>query len=275
MNVRKIVWFLVLAFGISWGIALAYYLGGGRLTSPGAALVLVCYMFGPLTAALLVQVLVARELDPVALGVSFRLNRWWWAAWLGPPLAALLTLGISLLIPGVEYSPEMAGLFARFQSVLTPEQVQQMKDQLAALPVHPLWLALLSALVAGPTVNALAAFGEEAGWRGLLQDQLAPLGFWPSSLVIGFIWGVWHAPIILQGHNYPQHPLAGVFMMTAWCMLLSPLLCFVRLQASSVVAAAVAHGTLNACAGIPLMVIVGGNDLLVGLTGLAGFVAAA
>ena len=47
-----------------------------------------------------------------------------------------------------------------------------------------------------------------------LQRELAELGLWKSSWVIGVIWGFWHAPLILQGHNYPQHPWAGVFMMT-------------------------------------------------------------
>jgi len=32
------------------------------------------------------------------------------------------------------------------------------------------------------------------------------------------------------------------------------------------------HGTLNATAGIAIMVIDGGNDLTVGITGLAGFI---
>jgi hypothetical protein len=33
------------------------------------------------------------------------------------------------------------------------------------------------------------------------------------------------------------------------------------------------HGTLNATAGIAIMVIEGGNDLTVGITGLAGLIA--
>ncbi|MFP4458511.1 MAG: hypothetical protein ACLFSQ_02845 [Candidatus Zixiibacteriota bacterium] len=37
--------------------------------------------------------------------------------------------------------------------------------------------------------------------------------------------------------------------------------------------AAIFHGTINAMAGLPLIVFVGGNDLTVGITGLAGFIA--
>ena len=44
------------------------------------------------------------------------------------------------------------------------------------------------------------------------------------------------------------------------------------IAAASVIAAAIIHGSLNATYGIPLIVIKGGNDLTVGVTGLAGFI---
>ncbi|GFP40441.1 CPBP family intramembrane glutamic endopeptidase, partial [Candidatus Hakubella thermalkaliphila] len=182
------------------------------------------------------------------------------------------TLGISLLFPGVQYSPEMAGMFERFKSVLTPEQLKQMQSQAAAFPIHPIWIGLLQGLIAGVTINAVAGFGEELGWRGLLQREFGYLGFWKSSALVGLIWGVWHAPIILQGHNYPQHPLAGVLMMTVFTLLLSPIFSYVRLKAKSVIAAAIIHGSLNATAGLAIMVVKGGNDLTIGVTGLAGLI---
>ena len=77
--------------------------------------------------------------------------------------------------------------------------------------------------------------------------------------------------MIIQGWNYPQHPLPGVLMMVIWTLLLAPIFGYVTLKARSVIAAAIIHGTLNATAGLPLLVIVGGNDLTVGITGLAGF----
>jgi membrane protease YdiL (CAAX protease family) len=200
------------------------------------------------------------------------LNRWFLVAWLLPPVIAFAVLGVSLLFPGVEYSPEMAGMLERFKSGLTPEQLEQMKNQSAALPVHPIWIAFFQGLLAGITVNAVAGFGEELGWRGLLQRELGYLGFWKSSALIGLIWGVWHAPIILQGHNYPQHPAAGVFMMIIFTLLLSPIFSYVRLKAGSVLAAAVIHGSLNGTVGLSVMIIKGGNDLTVGVTGLAGFI---
>ena len=269
---RKALLFVILAFASSWLIAGGYYALGGRLNHPLAIVVLLVYMFMPMTAAIIVQKVVYKQPLRKPLGISFRPNRWFLVAWFLPAIAALATIPVSVLVPGVEYSPDMAGFFARFASSLTPEQLAEMKRQMAALPIHPLWLGVVQGLIAGITINAVAGFGEELGWRGLLQRELSHLGFWKSSALIGLIWGIWHAPIIIQGYNYPQHPVAGVAMMTVFTLLLSPIFGYVTLKAKSVIAAAIAHGAINGTAGIPLMVIVGGNDLTVGITALAGFV---
>ena len=269
---RKALVYIILTFACSWLIAGGYYALGGRLNHPVAIVVLLLYMFMPMTAAIIVQKVIYRQPLREPLAISFRPNRWFLVAWFLFAIAALATIGVSVLVPGVKYSADMAGFFARFASALTPEQLAEMKRQMAALPIHPLWIGVVEGFIAGITINAVAAFGEELGWRGLLQRELLHLGFWKSSALIGVIWGVWHAPLIIQGHNYPQHPLAGVAMMTVFTLLLSPILGYVRLKSKSVIAAAIAHGTLNGSAGVPLMVLVGGNDLTVGITGLAGFV---
>jgi membrane protease YdiL (CAAX protease family) len=179
---------------------------------------------------------------------------------------------VSLLLPGVTFSPEMAGMVERFKAIMTPEQLEEMEQQAKTLPIHPFWLALLQGLIAGPTVNAVAAFGEEAGWRGLLLRELEALGLWKASVVIGVVWGFWHAPLIVQGWNYPEHPWAGVFMMTGMTVLLSPWLIYLTLRSGSVIAAAIFHGTLNATAGLAILLVKGGTDLILGETGLAGFI---
>jgi membrane protease YdiL (CAAX protease family) len=269
---RKALVFVILTYASTWFILGAYYALGGRLDQPVSTLVLLVSMFMPMTMALVVQKVIYKEPLREPLGISFRPNRWFLVAWLLPAIWALATVGVSVLLPGVEYSPDLAGFLERYSASLTPEQMEAMRQQLAALPIHPAWLGLVQGLIAGITINAVAGFGEELGWRGLLQRELAHLGFWRSSALIGIIWGIWHAPVIIQGYNYPQHPVAGVAMMTIFTLLLSPIFGYVTLKARSVIAAAIAHGTLNGTAGIPLLVIAGGNDLTVGVTGLAGFV---
>lgn len=264
--------FIALTFLVNWLMFGLFLTWGEGWNSAATPVVLVAYMFIPMLIAILVQKLVKHEEVIKPLQVSFKLNRWFLVAWLLPPLLALGAMGVSLLFPGVQYSPDMAGVFDIFGQNLSPEQAAQMRAQLEALPISYFWIALIQGLIAGISVNAVAAFGEELGWRGFLLREFRELGFWKASLLIGLIWGIWHAPVILQGHNYPQHPLAGVGMMVIWCMLLTPIIAYVRVKARSVIAAAIMHGTLNGTAGLAILMIQGGNDLTVGLTGVAGFV---
>jgi hypothetical protein len=75
-----------------------------------------------------------------------------------------------------------------------------------------------------------------------------------------------------MGHNYPQHPVLGVFMMTIWCILLSPIFSFIRIKSGSVIAASILHGTMNGTFALSVLVVEGGSDLIIGVTGLSGFI---
>jgi len=270
-KIKKVGLFVGITFSLSWFIAILFFALGGKWNTPAAQITAMVIMFMPMTSAIIVQKFIYKEpLKP--LGVSFKLNRWWLLAWLLPPLIAFATIGVSLLIPGVAYSPEMTGFFERFVGIVPPEQIQQMKDQMASFPISIFWIALIEGLFAGITINAVAGFGEELGWRGFLLREFRHMSFWKSSVIIGLIWGIWHLPLILQGHNYPQHPVEGVFMMILWCLLLAPIFSYIRVRSKSVIAAAIIHGSLNGTAGLSIMVIEGGSDLIVGVTGAAGLV---
>jgi len=265
--------FLTLTFVISFSLVGLYKLFGGQYDNKVSATILaVTYMFIPMICAVIVEKVIHKEKLKPNLFISFKINKWFFIAWLITPIMSFGTLGISLLLPDVTYSPEMTGMVNRFEDMLTPEQLEQMKNATETMPIHPIWLAVLQGLIAGATVNAIAGFGEELGWRGFLLKSFKEMSFLKVSIIIGFIWGIWHSPLILMGHNYPQHPEIGVLMMTIWCILLTPLFLYFTVKAKSVIAAAIIHGTLNATAGIAIMVIDGGNDLTVGMTGVAGFI---
>ncbi|MGA2070104.1 MAG: CPBP family intramembrane glutamic endopeptidase [Sedimentisphaerales bacterium] len=271
-NLKKVLMFLSLTFFFSWLLAILFFTFGGKWNTPASLAMAIVYMFIPMMASIVVQKFIYKEPLKKPLGISFKLNRWFLVAWLLPLFIAFASIGVSLLFPGVHYSPGMEGFLERFESILTEEQLRGLKNQIANSSIHLIWLGILQGLIAGITINAVAGFGEELGWRGLLQRELGFMGFWKSSAVIGVIWGIWHAPIILQGHNYPRHPFTGVFMMTILTLLWSPVFSYIRLKANSVIAAAIFHGSLNATAGLSLMFTKGGGDLIVGVTGLAGFI---
>jgi membrane protease YdiL (CAAX protease family) len=275
VNKKKVLSFLGLTFLVDWLLAGLMYLSGGKLNTTGGLAMSIAYMFVPMIMAIVVTKLIYHEPIKEPLGISFRPNRWWLAAWLIPPAISLGAFGVALLFPHVTYSPEMAGIYEHFGKVFTPEQVDRIRKQQELFPIHPFWLAVAQGLIVGPTLNALFAFGEELGWRGFLQKELGPLGFMRASALIGLIWGVWHAPIILMGHNFPDHPVAGAFLWTVNCVNLGIVFSYVRVRARSVIAAAVMHGTYNATWAVSIILLAGIDDLVTGLQGIAGMIATA
>lgn len=261
-----------MSFGLSWGIAGIYYLAGGRLTSPTALIMLLLYMFMPMVSAIILQKFVYKKPLKKPLYIFFKPNKYFFIALLIPFLIAVVGIGVSLLFPSVSFSPGMEGMIEKYSSVLSPSDLVKMKEQIAASPIHPFWLAIIQGVVAALTVNAIAAFGEELGWRSYLYNELKKYGFWYTSVFTGIIWGLWHAPIILQGYNYPDAPLLGVFLMTLFTILYSPIFTYIRFKSRSVIAASILHGGINASAGLAVLFTRGGNTLLVGALGLSGLI---
>jgi membrane protease YdiL (CAAX protease family) len=272
INAKKIAVFLILTFILAIVIGSIPALLKLEWQGNTAAIIGVIYMLFPALTAIFVQKVLYHEPVMEPLKVSFKLNKWFAVAWFLPVLLALAAILVEILFPGVSYSSDMAGMMERYRDIMTADQLAEMEKSIQQMPVHPLFLTIVTGMMAGITVNALAAFGEELGWRGFLLREFKALGFARASLFIGIIWGLWHAPLILQGHNYPQHPVAGVFLMILFCTLLTPLLNYVTLKARSVIAAAIMHGTLNGTAGIAIMMVKGGTDLTIGLTGAAGLI---
>ena len=272
LRTKKILLFILLTFFIAWALVFLFITMGGKVDSIGIMLLGAAYMFVPMIVTIVIQKAILKQPLAQPLGISFKVNRWFFVAWFLPLIIAFAVMGVSLLIPGVTFTPDMSGFMDSLASTLSPEQMEQARQQLASMPVHPVWLIVALALISGTTTNAILGFGEELGWRGFLLKELGFMGFWKSSALIGFIWGVWHAPLILLGLNYPQNPQLGVLLMTAWTILIAPLFSYIRIKSRSVIAASIFHGAINAVPGLAIILIAGGSDLTVGLTGLAGFI---
>jgi len=272
--INRTTLFLILTFVISYLLAGIYKLNGGSYNNSIGFMVFgVIMMLIPTISVIIIKKFIYHENLKTDLLISFKINKWFFVAWLIMPVIMFFSIGISLSFPNVIYSPDMLGMLKRFATILTPAQIEHMKNSFATLPINPIWLFLIQGLIAGGTIGALAALGEELGWRGFLLKEFKEMHFFKAAIIIGFIWGIYHAPVILMGYNYPQHPQIGVFMMTIFCILLTPLLLYITIKSKSVIAAAILHGTMNGTYVISLMLTDGGNDLTVGLTGLAGFIA--
>ncbi len=272
---KRLSVFTSLTFLISWGLVGVFAAAGGTWRGLPKVVVGAVFMLVPGSVAIALQRFVYHEPVAKSLGIVVKPNRWWLLAWLAPLGLVLGAIAFSGALPGVEVSWSLQGASARFADLLSPEQLAKIDAAIRATRVPPLLLWSVQGVVLGALTNTLFALGEELGWRGFMLRDLEHLGLWRSSLIIGVVWGLWHAPIILLGHNYPAHPQIGVAMMVVFCVLAAPLHGFVRVRSGSVVAAALLHGTINAIAILSLAAPIGGSDLEVGLTGVAGFAALA
>jgi hypothetical protein len=144
--------------------------------------------------------------------------------------------------------------------------ISNMPDSRIVLPA-----AFLASLALGPTVNGIFGFGEEFGWRGYLLPKLLPLGKWKAYLLVGVIWGFWHAPLILVGFNCPGYPILGVFAMIGLTTTLGFYINEMTLRHRSSILAGWMHGAFNGqFYGAWRILFPNAHPLLGGVTGLIG-----
>ena len=144
---------------------------------------------------------------------------------------------------------------------------------LVTLGTSPAQLATLVTLPLFCLVVAVAAFGEELGWRGFLQPALRPLGTLAALLLTGVVWGLWHAPLILLGYNYGRTDVSGLALMVGFTVLVGVLLGWLRMRSESVWTCSIAHGSINASAGIVLLAMIAGpQDVGASILGWSGWI---
>ena len=186
-HVKKhaLIYFFVLTFLISWigwGMNLAFAL---RWVSFRSIVFTLLGGLGPAIAAI-VMTWILSGLRGVGrlLGALFRKGvRWYWyaLALALQPLITLAALGIERVLPGAEMD-------------------------FSALPGMLPFLAFFAGMLASNV-------WEEIGWRGFalprLQERFTNL---TSSLVLGFLWSLWHLPLILN-------PFEEMAALPIWAIL--------------------------------------------------------
>lgn len=272
VNTGKIGEFLAFAFGLSWTSAVLLHLAGIEIgTFRGLILTTVLFMWAPAVAAVGVQLYHGESIRKTT---GLRLGRpgWILLAWFAPVAFIGLTITVGTVFPDVTVTTDYEAYLLDLG--LTQEQAGDAVAELKSFPGPPALVLVGQGLIAGLTINALAALGEELGWRGLLLAELSPLGFWKLSGITGVIWGIWHAPVILQGHNFPDAPIAGVLVMTVATVAVSPVYTYLTLRAESVLAATFFHGSFNGLGALSLVYLTGAGNLLLSPVGVAGIGAA-
>lgn len=243
------LYFAVAMFLTHTGMAIYLVMGGSTDNATaqgfGAVFMRVC----PGIVALIFQRFIVREPLRAGLGIWFRPNRWFAAAWLLIAIVYLLAFGLALFVPGTHYTPDLSGMRDHFPGT-TDTELADMRAQLTAIPLPPLGALVLAGLILGPTISSLTAFGEEVAWRGYVLRELRTLSFWRATMIAAAMQGIWHVPFVFEGFYHQGHHVLGSLVLLVEIALQSILMTYVSVRARSVIAATMMHGTAGVFGGV-------------------------
>lgn len=242
MRVRwvSVLLFCGLAFGLGWVAfwGLRPFLAFGVRAPLG--------MFAPLIAAIATRFILDEGFADFGLRLSRR-RSWRWAypaAYLLPLVLTAIGVVLALLSRQQQWV-----LYQRWEAnldvlarQLPASQSQRLHDFGAAL----LFAQLVQDLVLAVLANCLFTLGEEFGWRGHLVPRLAPLGEVWAALIVGVVWGLWHAPLIaLDGYEYGVLSWLAAPAFCLFTVPLSGILTWLRLRSGSTWPGVLLHATVN------------------------------
>jgi membrane protease YdiL (CAAX protease family) len=222
INRRAISWFLLLTFVATWSLWGQIWIFDMGPSDLWFLLIEFAGTLVPGIAALTVIATVLHESWRTTTLDRLGVKRFYLWAWFLPPAFALAAAVLSILIGTSDLRPD--GI------------VRSSPSHLSA------WFVVFQFVFVIPF-----AVSEELGWRGFLLPRLMRSGFGELQALVatGVVWGVWHAPLIVRGFNYPLHAYAGPILMVVFCVLMGTVIGWLRLASGSVWTAAAAHASVN------------------------------
>ncbi len=233
-TLKRLLIFLVIAFipfyiiiPVMWS-----YFGEPIFVSENAATATYCFgvvgMLIPSAAHLITRLATKEGFRNSYLGLNTKGRMGYWTASVVVPLAYTSVTALliwALLTNGMSLSETFGNI--NLQSV-----------------------GILLIQIAYSVICFLPAFGEEWGWRGYMMPKLMELMPKPLAVLVGgVIWGLWHAPLTVAGHNfgvdYPGYPFVGIGLMCLMCTALNALLTLLTEKTKSIYPAAFVHAINN------------------------------
>lgn len=252
---RRILIYLILCFGITWLFEFLVVWPVALSANPSvqslSRLLLTVVMFFPALSVLLTRLITKEEMkDSMLIPKNGKRSiPYFLMGWFGPTLLTTMGAVVFFLIFPDRFDPSMGAM----RTVLTAQGLEA-TDALVTMTVAS---QIVTGVLLGPLLNAFPCFGEEWGWRGyLLPKLLNRMGLLPTLLVSGLIWGLWHLPITMLGHNYGMgyrgYPITGILAMCVFCIVMGVIFSYITIRTGSCLPAILGHGALNgfASAGI-------------------------
>jgi membrane protease YdiL (CAAX protease family) len=265
---KRLILFVALTIVIAWIIFLLIPACGLTYGKGLSIVILAAAMFAPAISSLLTRLITKEGFRNMYLRPHFKGHlKEYLLVFFGPTVLLFLSGAVYFLIFPGNFDPELTTLKGLTASGST-----------TGLSTSKLLLiSVLQVAIIGPVVNIIPTMGEELGWRGYLLPKLREFFSDRAALVItGVIWGVWHIPVIVMGHNYGTdyfgYPWLGILGMILFCVALGVIEGYVSIKLESAIPAAIIHSTINAGAALPIFLTRGGYNTLLGpaVSGLVG-----
>ncbi len=251
IEIKRLLIFLLIAFGLVWGVMFTYFGLGGEYGTSTCNAILMLAMLCPAIATLATVKLTRekmwisveenrlskeKQLSSLRLGISFKDKKWVWflVAIFGTLLCMELGYALIWLIEPDVINLELLKL------------VGISKTLAALIPV---------AGITSGVMFSIGALGEELGWRGYMVPKMEKLFGTVGAMLIGnIIWGVWHFPMIAKGHSfgldYKGAPYTGYLVFTLSCVVMGAFLQLLVEKTNSVWPAVFAHAINNTGASV-------------------------
>ena len=265
---KRLILFIVLTIVITWIIFLLIPICGLTYGSGYSVIILASAMCVPALCNLLTRLITKEGFKNMYLRPQFKGHvKDYLLVYFGPAILLLLSGTVYFMIFPNSFDPELTTL----KGLVASGGNQGLNAS------NLLMIQVLIFIVIGPIVNIIPTLGEELGWRGYLLPKMRVfLSDRASLMITGLIWGIWHLPIIVMGHNYGTdywgYPFLGILAMIIFCISLGVIEGYVSIKLQSAIPAAMIHSTVNAGAALPIYLLKGSYNTLLGpaVTGLIG-----
>jgi hypothetical protein len=188
--------------------------------------------------------------------------------WAGPVALVWATVLVAHLLGTGAIDLSGGAIVAR--KGLVGAQAEELAASLAAAPMPHAVYACVQALVVSLMMYAPLWGASEAGWRGVLDRELAPFGPTRSAILGGVAWGISLLPFAALGIYFPGTGAGGALALLAGSVPLGVALVLLRRRAQTPWASAAALGTLMELSGFHELVFASGDARLQSVLGPVG-----
>ncbi|MDD4583506.1 MAG: type II CAAX endopeptidase family protein [Eubacteriales bacterium] len=265
---KRLIIFVVLTTVIAWIIFLLIPICGLTYGKGWSTAILAAAMFAPALSSILTRLITKEGFKNMYMRPNFKGHiKAYLLVFFGPTILLVLSGAVYFLIFPGSFDPELT----KFKGIAA------LSGNTGLTASNLLLISVLQVAVIGPIINIIPTMGEELGWRGYLLPKLRKLFSERYALIIsGVIWGLWHIPVIVMGHNYGTdyvgYPWLGILAMIVFCVVLGVIEGYISIKLESAIPAAMIHSTVNAGAALPVYLAKGSYSTLIGpsITGLVG-----